>query len=222
MLRHLVEAFQPASDKVALMAHFSELPTLLPENQDVKLSHIVRGADEPCLIIKQRADVRTDLLKELGELEVLDDGVRVVPDPYNLSLFPLYYTPYSYYNPYVEGLQNPFMAQSYRNPLLYNGGLDPYYDDYPYGPYKGLYRHPSVPRDEYSEDDHFRYDIYSHPAVKPVAIVPGDEYAVYYPASYPILSTVPIFAAPPLPSVAAVSPIAGPGQVPIMPGDVQL
>jgi hypothetical protein len=174
------------------------------------MSHIVRDAEEPYLIIKQRTDVPTHMLKELGELEVLDDGVRMVPDPYKFSLFPLrYYIPYSYNNPYLESLQNPFLAQRHRNPFLYGGGLSAYYDDYPYGPYEGLYRHPFVRRDEYNDGDYF-YDIHSHPAVKPVAIVPGDEYAVYYPASYPILGTVPFVAAPPPSSVAAAAadPIA--------------
>jgi hypothetical protein len=151
----------------------------------------------------------THMLKELGEVEVLDDGVRMVPDPYNLSLLPLrYYIPYSY--------NKPFLAESHRNPFLYGEGSSAYYDDYPYGPYEGLFRHPSVRRDEYNEDDQF-YDIYSHPAVRPVAIVPGDEYAAYYPASYPILSTVPF--------AATTAPIA---QLPALPvllamrSDVQL
>jgi hypothetical protein len=176
----------------------------LPDKQAARLSHIARGAEDPYLVIKQRIDVRTDMLKELGELEVLDEGVRIVPDPYNLSLFPLrYYTPYSYNNPYLEGPQNPLLAQRHRNPFVYDGDLNPYYDDYP----DGLYRHPSVHRDDYNEGDYF-YDIYSHPSVKPVAIVPGDEYAVYYPASYPILGTMPHVAAPPPSSVAAVAPIS--------------
>lgn len=207
-LQRVFQAFQPASDKVALVAHLSELPTLLPDDQ---------GAEETYLIIKQRTDVLTHMLEELGELEVLDDGVRMVPDPYECSRFPLrYYIPYSYNSPYLEVLQNPFLAQRHRNPFLYGGGLSAYYDNYPYGPYEGLYRHPFVPRDEYNEDDYF-YDIHSHPAVKPVAIVPGDEYAVYYPASYPILGTVPLAAAPPPSSVAAPPPSSVAAATPIAP-----
>lgn len=202
-LRHLVEAFQPASNKVAVVARLSGLSTDLPGSEAARLSHMVRSAEDPYLVIKQRTDVLTDMLKELGELEVLDDGVRMVPNPYNFSLFPLrYYTPYTYNNPYLEGLQNPFLTQRHRNLFLYDGGLDGYYDDYPEGPYKGL-----AHLDEYNEGDYL-YDIHSHPAVKPVAIVPGDEYAVYYPASYPILNSVPYVAAPPPSSVDAVTPVA--------------
>lgn len=193
-LRNLVQAFQPARDRVALLTHPWELPDLSPEYRDLQL------AQEPHLIVRDRADVRTDLLRVLGELEVLDDAVRVAPDPYSLSLFPL-----RYYNSYVDDLHNPFLAQRYGNPSLYS--VNPYHIDYPHSRYKGLYHYPFVQGTEYDEGEYFRYDIYSHPAVKPVAIVPGDEYAIYYPASYPILSTVPIVPAPPPPSVV-------PGKVP--------
>jgi hypothetical protein len=186
---------------VALLAHPWELPSLLPDNQDLQ------RAQDPYLIIRDRADVPTDLLRALGELEVLDDEVRVAPDPYSLSLFPL-----RYYIPYVEDLRSPFLAQRYSIPSLYSINPD-YHLDYPYNPYKGLYHYPFVRGNEYDEDDYFRYDIYSHPAVKPVAIFPGDEYAIYYPASYPILGTVPIVHASPPPPVSAapiipVSPVA--------------
>jgi hypothetical protein len=155
------------------------------------------------------------MLKGLGEVEAVDDGVRIVPDPYNLSLFPFrHYTPYAHNNPSVEGLRNSFFAQRHRNPFLY--------DDDPYGPYKGLYFQPLLHQDGYNEEDSFRYDFYSHPAVKPVAIVPGDEYAMYYPASYPILSTVPVVAAPPAPSVAPIAPISPIDQQPPLPAEVQL
>lgn len=213
-LRHIVQAFQPARDKVALLSHPWELSGLLPDNQDLQ------RAQNPYLVIKDRADVRTDLLRVLGELEVLDDAVRVAPDPYSLSLFPFHY-----HIPYVEDVPSPFQTQRSGISPLY--GVNPdYHLDYPYIPYKGLYYYPFSQGIEYDEDDYFRYDIYSHPAVKPVAIVPGDEYAIYYPASYPILSTVPFVPAPPPPSVAAtpiisvgslaqISPLAvAPGQVP--------
>jgi hypothetical protein len=130
--------------------------------------------------------------KGLGEVEVVDHGVRIVPDLYNLSLFPFRcYAPYAYRNPSAEVLRSSFFAQRQRNAFPHDGGLNTFYDD---DPYKGLYFQPLVHHDGYNEDD-----FYSHPAVKPVAMVPGDEYAVYYPASYPILSTVPVLAAPPAP-----------------------
>jgi hypothetical protein len=169
---------EPAFDKVGLLAHPWELPSLLPDSQDLQ------RAQDTYLIIRDRSDVRTDLLRELGEIEVLGDAVRVVPDPYSLFLFPL-----RYYVPYVEDMRSPFLAQRYSSPSPYSTNFDSHLD-FPRGPYK-------------DEDDYVRYDIYSHPAVKPVAIIPGDEHAVYYPASYPIVSTLPIVPAPPPPAVAA-------------------
>jgi hypothetical protein len=155
------------------------------------------------------------MLMGLGEEEVVDDGVRiVVPDPYNLPLFPFRYA-HNY--PSVEGVRNSFFAQRHRNPFMYDGGVNTYYDGDPYGPYKGLYFQPLV-----NQDDSFRYDFYSHPAVKPVAIVPGDAYAMYYPASYPILSSVPVVAAPPAPSVPPIAPISPIDQQPPLPVKVQL
>jgi hypothetical protein len=205
-LRHLVHAFQPARDKVALVAHPWDLsnlvsadgeiavPSLSPDSQAAELWDVQR-AEEPYLIIGDRANIRSDLLRELGELEVLDGVVRVARDPYNLSLFPV-----RYYNPYVEDAPRPFLERRYINPFVY--GMNAYYFDYPYVPYKGLYYYPVIQGDQYTEDD-----VYSHPAVKPVAIIPGDEYATYYPTTYPILSTLPIVPAPPPPSVAPIAPI---------------
>jgi hypothetical protein len=196
-LRRLVQTLQPVRDKVALVAYPWELPVLVPESQTTGLSDVVRRSEAPYLIIRHRDDVRTDLLKQLGELEVLTDSVRVARDPYDLSLFPL-----RYYNPYVMDAHMPFLANKYRAPFLHNIGQNPYYPDNPYVPHEGLYHYPFVKGDEY-DDAHLRYDFYTHPNIKPVAIVPGDEHTIYYPASYPILSTVPIFAAPAPASVAA-------------------
>jgi hypothetical protein len=69
-------------------------------------------------MFEQGTDVRTDMFKELGELDMLDGGSMRVTDPYNLSLFPLrYYTPYAYNNPYVEGVQNPFLRSVAQKPV---------------------------------------------------------------------------------------------------------
>jgi hypothetical protein len=96
----------------------------------------------------------------------------------------------------------PLLATNYRNQFLYNFGQNPYYSDNPYDPHEGLYHYPFIMGDEH-QDDYLRYDAYALPNIKPVANVPGDEFALYYPVSYPILSTVPIVAAPVPPSVAA-------------------
>jgi hypothetical protein len=185
------------------------VPILLSDSQATGLSDLVRRSDDRYLIIRQRDYVHTDLLKQLGELEVLNDEVRVVRDLYDLSLFPV-----RYYNPYAVDGHIPFLANRYRaSPFLYNIGQNPYYPDNPYVPHASLYHYPFVKDDEYNYAN-LRYDIYTYPNIKPVAIVPGDEYAIYYPASYPILSTVPIVAAPaPAPvagSVTGVSPLLAP------------
>jgi hypothetical protein len=193
---------------VGLLAYPWELPILVPDSQATGLSGLVRRSNEPFLIIRHRDAVRTDLLQQLGELEVLDDTGKVARDTYDLSLFPV-----RYYNPYVVDVHMPLLVTKYRNPLLYNFGRNPYYSDNPYGPHEGLYHYPFVTGDEHG-DDYLRYDAYALPNIKPVAIVPGDEFAIYYPASYPILSTVPIVAAPAPPSVAAsvtgLSPVLAP------------
>jgi hypothetical protein len=82
------------------------------------LSDLVRRSDQRYLIIRQWDDVHIDLLKQLGELEILNDAVRLVRDPYDLSLFPV-----CYYNPYAADGHMPFLANRYRAaPFLYNIG----------------------------------------------------------------------------------------------------
>lgn len=196
-LRHLIETIQPVREKVALLIYPWELPILVPDSQVTGLSGLVRSSNEPFLIIRNRGDVRTDLLQQLGEMEVLHDTVRVARDPDDLSLFPV-----RYYNPYVADDHMHFLATKYRDPFLYNFDQNPYYSDNPYDPHEGLYHYPFVSGDEHG-DGYLRYNAYDQPNIKPVAIVLGDEFAIYYPASYPILSTVPIVAASAPPSVAA-------------------
>lgn len=196
-LRHLIETMKPVREKVALLVHPWELPILVPDSHVTGLSGLVRSSNEPFLIIRHRDDVRTDLLHQLGDLEVLHGAVRVARHSYDLSLFPV-----RCYNRNVVDVNMPFLATKYRDPFLYNFDQNPYYSDNPYGPHEGLYHYPFVTGDEH-EDGYLRYNIYDHPNIKPVAIVLGDEFAIYYPASYPILSTVPIVAATTPPSVAA-------------------
>lgn len=196
-LRRLIETIQPVGEKVALLVYPWELPILLPDSQVTGLSGLVRSSNEPFLVIRHRNDVRADLLQQLGELEVLHDTVRVARDPDDLSLFPV-----RYYNPYVADVHMPFLATKYRDQFLYNFDQNPYYSDNPYGPHEGLYHYPFVTGDEHG-DGYLRYNVYDYPNIKPVAIVLGDEFAIYYPASYPILSTVPIVTASAPPSVAA-------------------
>jgi len=167
-LRHLIEKIQPVRDKEALLVYPWELPILVPDSQVTGLLGLVRSSNEPFLIIRHRDDVRTDLLHELGELEVQHDAVRVARDPYDLSLFPV-----RYYNPYVAGVRLPFLATKYRDPFMYNFEQNPYYSDNPYGPHKGLYHYPFVTGYEH-EDGYLRYNAYDHPNIKPVAIVLGD------------------------------------------------
>jgi hypothetical protein len=176
-LRHLIKIIQPLREKVALLVYPWELPILVPDSQVTGLSGLVRNSNEPFLIIRHRDNVRTDLLHQLGELEVLHDAVRMARDPYDLSLFPV-----RYYNPYVVDVHMPFLATKYRDPFLYNFDQNPYYSDNPYGPHEGLYHYPFFGGDEH-EDDYLRYNAYDHPNIKPVAIVLGDEFATYYPAS---------------------------------------
>jgi hypothetical protein len=54
-----------------------------------------------------------------------------------------------------------------------------------------------------------RYNAYDHPNIKAVAIVLGDEFSIYYPASYTVLSTVPVVAAPTPPSTDHIVPVCG-------------
>jgi hypothetical protein len=196
-LRHLIETIQPVREKVALFVYPWELPILVPDSQVTGISVLVRSSNEPFLIIRHRGDVHTDLLHQIGELDVLQDAVRVERDPYDFSLFPV-----RYYNPYVVDVHIPFLAIKYRESFLYNFDQNPYYSDKPYGPHEGLYRYLFVTGDEH-EDGYLRYNANDHPNINPVAIVVGDGFAIYYPTSYPILSTVPIVAAPASPSVAA-------------------
>lgn len=189
-LRHVIETIQPVREEVALLVYPWELPILVPDSRVTGLSGLVRSSNEPFLIIRHRDGVRTDLLHQLGELEVLHDAVRVARDPYDLSLFPV-----RYYNPYVVDVHMPFLATKYRDPILFNFDQNPCYSDNPYGPHDGLYHNPFVTGDEH-KDGYLRYNAYDHPNIKPLAIVLGDEFATYYSASYMILSTVPIVAAP--------------------------
>jgi hypothetical protein len=201
-MRHLIETIQPVREKVALLIYPWELPILEPDSQVTGLSSLVRSTNELFLIIRQRDDVRTDLLQQLGELEVLHDAVRVARDPYDLSLFPV-----RYYHPYVKDVNMPFLATEDRDPFLHNFDQNPYYSDKTNGPHEGLYYYPFVTGDEH-EDGYLRHNAYSydHPNIKPVAIVLGGEFAIFYSASYPILSTVPIVAEPTPSSVAASVP----------------
>jgi hypothetical protein len=173
----------------------------VPDSQVTGLSGLVRSSKEIFLIIRHRDDVRTELLQKLGELEVLHDAVRVARDNYDLSLFPV-----RYYNPYVVDVNMPFLATKDRDPFLHNFDQNPYYSDIN-GPHEGLYYYPFLTGDEH-EDGYLRHNAYSydHPNIKPVAIVLGDEFAIFYSVSYPILSTMPIVAEPTPPSVAASVP----------------
>jgi hypothetical protein len=175
-LRHLIETIQPVREKAARLVYPWELHILVPDSQVTGLSGLVQSSNEPFLIIRHRDDVRTELLHQIGELEVLHDGVRVARNPYDLSLFPG-----RYYNPYVVVVHMRFLATKYRDPFLYNFDQNPYYSENPCGPHENLYHYPFVAGDVH-EDGYLRYNAYDHPN-----IILGDEFAIYYPASYPIL-----------------------------------
>ena len=145
-LRHLIQTIQPVREKAALLVYAWELPILVPDSQVTGLSGLVQSSNEPFLIIRHRDDVRTDLLHQIGELEVLHDAVRVVRNPYDLSLFPV-----RYYNPYVVDVHMPFLSTKYRDPFLYNFDQNPYYSENPYGPHEGLYHYPFVMGDEHED-----------------------------------------------------------------------